>query len=153
MVVTGRFVVVAAVAALLVLARPEWSRCHAVGPGDGQLLWGVDSMRAPRPRQLQVKRDGATSVRASESVELQLRLTNDSHKTFRGMVRDAWPPSVDMTPSRHLTTIEPQGRRTLSSRCPFIAEGRPQSRPRHRPQPGTMAAGWVAAESTVAVAH
>ncbi|MFL6070532.1 MAG: DUF58 domain-containing protein [Actinomycetes bacterium] len=115
MVITGRMVLVAAIAALVVLVRPDWT-VVTLWVVAMVLLWGIDAMRATRPSELHISRDGATSVRASEPAELQLRLTNNSNKTFRGTVRDAWPPSLEMTPSRHLAALEPQGRRSLSSR-------------------------------------
>jgi uncharacterized protein (DUF58 family) len=122
MVITGRLVLIAAMSALLVLLRPQWG-VVALWAMCMTLLWAADSLRAPRPQTLTISRGGATSIRALEPAELLLRLGNDSDKRFRGTVRDAWPPSLVMSPSRHATTVEPHGRRTLTSRVHSARRG------------------------------
>src|SRR5262245_1007296 len=112
MVVTGRLVAVAAIAAITVLARPEWSTV-LLWIVVVAAVWTIDLVRAPRPSALGIERDGATSLRSSETAELILRVTNTSGRRFVGVVRDAWPPSVTTRPRRHLTTIEPGDRRSL----------------------------------------
>ncbi|HEX5018265.1 MAG TPA: DUF58 domain-containing protein, partial [Actinomycetes bacterium] len=114
MVLTGRFVVVAAVTASLVVVRPDWSTL-LVWLLAITALWVVDVARAPRPRELKVARSGATSLRALESAELRLTVTNTSNRHFVGMIRDAWPPSLRMQPSRHTISIDAGDRRALKA--------------------------------------
>jgi uncharacterized protein (DUF58 family) len=87
------------------------------------VVWLVDALRAPRPQALDVVRQGNTSVRASEAGELTLVLTNTSDRGFRGTVRDAWPPSMTMSPVRHEVSVEAHGRRRLVARFESTRRG------------------------------
>jgi uncharacterized protein (DUF58 family) len=114
MVVTGRMVAVAAVLALLVLAVPSWTTT-AVWLVVVATAWTLDRAFAPAPSSVQVSRQGTGRVRAGEPAELALRLTNTGDRTFRGVVRDAWPPSLVMTPDRHVLTLGPGATRRVIS--------------------------------------
>ena len=122
MVLTGRLVAVAAVSALLILALPTWPAV-AVWVTVTALLWLLDSVRAPHPSQLELTRAGTTSLRATETGELSLRVTNLSRQHFHGSIRDAWPPSLWVAPDRHSISVDAGDRRLLTAQVHSTRRG------------------------------
>nr|HRD14447.1 DUF58 domain-containing protein [Mycobacterium sp.] len=54
----------------------------------------VDVLLAGSPRALRFTRFGETAARLGQPVEAHLRVHNEGSRRFRGMLRDAWPPSA-----------------------------------------------------------
>ncbi|WP_394262710.1 DUF58 domain-containing protein [Trueperella sp.] len=65
------------------------------------LIIVVDAALAPPPARLEVSRSGTASTRVGESASAQLTITNPTRRQVSGQIRDAWPPSTGVTPSRH----------------------------------------------------
>ena len=95
MALTGRFVALAALGLLLVLLPPValvmWA---AVLVGAGL----VDVALAGRIRDLDITRDGSTSVRLYETGHTALRLVNTGRRALHARIRDAWAPSAGLRP-------------------------------------------------------
>ncbi len=93
MVLTWRAAVGAGIAALAVLAARSW---WAVLVASGILVGLVvaDLLIGARPREVQARRGGDTSVRLGEVAETTLLLTNSGRRRIRGLVRNAWIPSA-----------------------------------------------------------
>ncbi|NLW13672.1 MAG: DUF58 domain-containing protein [Trueperella sp.] len=108
----------------------------------------LDAALAPSPRRFEVDRSGAATARVGESVPAQLTITNPGRWPMSGQIRDAWPPSTGVDPSRHSlriaggrshtvdTTLTPTRRGTVSSHAitirtngPFGLAGRQRSFP------------------------
>ena len=58
----------------------------------------VDVLLAGSPRALRFTRFGETAARLGQPVEAHLRVHNEGSRRFRGMLRDAWPPSAGAEP-------------------------------------------------------
>ncbi len=61
----------------------------------------VDVALAGSPRALHLSRAGSTSARLGEPVDVELQVRNTGRARFRGVVRDAWPPSARAEPRSH----------------------------------------------------
>jgi uncharacterized protein (DUF58 family) len=110
---TGRLGLLAAVAAVLVaLLAPS-------GPGvlaATALLLGLaalDVALAGPVRDLDLHRDGDTTVRLGEAATVRLSLANPSGRRVRGRLRDAWPPSAGAARQRHDLDVPPGERRQV----------------------------------------
>lgn len=65
----------------------------------------LDAALAPSPIRVDVFRSGVASTRVGESVTAQLTVSNPSRRSVSGQIRDAWPPSTGVEPSRHVLKI------------------------------------------------
>jgi uncharacterized protein (DUF58 family) len=110
MAITGRVPMVAAVAVLLAPlgARYLWLVL-------GVLLLGiaVDLALAGRLSDLRMSRQGATTTRLGESVEVILLVQNAGRRRVHGVLRDAWVPSAGGRPRTRRVDIPPGERRRL----------------------------------------
>lgn len=71
----------------------------------------VDVLLAGSPRALRFTRFGETAARLGQPVEAHLRVHNEGSRRFRGMLRDAWPPSACAEP-RSLALVVGAGQPT-----------------------------------------
>ncbi|MFE3542082.1 DUF58 domain-containing protein [Nocardia sp. NPDC059177] len=110
MVVTGRFALLATVAAALVMfAVPSgWGVLGACGLLAALLL--VDVALAARPDALTLTRDPLTVVRLGRATEVELVVTNTGPATVRGMLWDAWPDSTRTELPTHHLELAPRTR-------------------------------------------
>jgi uncharacterized protein (DUF58 family) len=79
------------------------------------LLVLVDFLLAGSVRGLTFSREGATSVRLGETVEVSLLVTNPGRRRVRGRLRDAWPPSAGAVTQRHALDVPPGERRRVNT--------------------------------------
>ncbi|MGV4289700.1 DUF58 domain-containing protein [Trueperella pyogenes] len=86
------------------------------------LLVLADAALAPKPGLLVVDRVGEETTRAGEEAQAVLTLSNPSRRTIAGEIRDAWPPSANVTPSRHSYRL------SAHSEAEFFASIRPERR-------------------------
>ena len=76
------------------------------------LLVLLDLLLAAGLSGLTVHREGDTSVRLGERATVRLVVRNTGRRRFRGVVRDAWPPSAGVESDRFVLTVPSgQGRR------------------------------------------
>ena len=61
----------------------------------------LDALGAPSPRTLRLTREVTGPIRADQTTKASLRLSNTTKRHMTLDVRDAWPPSLRPTPSRH----------------------------------------------------
>ncbi len=105
MALTGRFPLLLLLGMAAVVLRPEVSTAF---------LWlvvvllvaGLDVLLAPRPTALAVQRRPVGTVRLGHPAESVLALANESRRTVRGVVRDAWQPTAGATDNRHRVRLD-----------------------------------------------
>src|SRR5258705_12142696 len=99
MALTGRLVLVALVATLVVGVSGS---VLAVLVVDATLVAAalLDAAYAGSVRALRLERAGDTSVRLGESAQVVLRVANPGRRPVRGLLRDAWPPSAGAVDAR-----------------------------------------------------
>ncbi|GAA3372145.1 DUF58 domain-containing protein [Streptomyces sannanensis] len=120
MALTGRTALLAALAAIPVgIFAPSWSGILAMNAPLTVAIMCDYALAAP-VRKLKFTRSGDTSVRLGEAAEIQLTVTNPSHRRLRAQLRDAWPPSswpadAEQGASRHELTIPAGERRRVTT--------------------------------------
>ena len=67
----------------------------------------LDAFAAPSPRTLRLSRDVTGPIRADQTTESRLRLTNTTKRHMNLDVRDAWPPSLNPSPTRQRVRVRP----------------------------------------------
>jgi len=79
---------------------------------EGALLLGIvaDLALAGSVRALRVSRYGDTARRLDEVSEVGVLVVNTGGRRVRGVLRDAWPPSAEASPTRQLVDV-PAGER------------------------------------------
>jgi uncharacterized protein (DUF58 family) len=111
---------VPALVALLGAATVWWvpSPFLAVGLilGGVGLIAGFDWLVAAPPGEVNLRREGPNQVRLGESVTVTLSVRNDSVRTMRALVRDAWVPSAGPAdPYAHLLQLDPGDAATIDT--------------------------------------
>ncbi|WP_340537053.1 DUF58 domain-containing protein [Nocardioides sp. GXZ039] len=114
MAITGRVPLLLIVGLVPVVLRPAvstvwlWVLLVAV-------LCLIDWLLAPRPASLAFVRRPTPSVRMGHPAQTRLVVTNDSTRTVRGVVRDAWQPTAGATDDRHRIRLSPGDRAVLDT--------------------------------------
>lgn len=102
-VVTG----VAAIVAVEALDVGAWWALVAA-TGLVALLTALDWLVAAPAGEVRLRREGPTQVRLGDSATVTLHVTNDSVRTMRAVVRDAWVPSAGAAePYAQAVTLDP----------------------------------------------
>lgn len=105
MVLTGRTGLIALVCALPVVLSPYPAATFGVLAALLAAAVVVDVALAGSPRALRLTRGGSTSARLGQPVSAELTVDNGGRTRFRGVIRDAWPPSACAKPRMHQVTI------------------------------------------------
>ena len=103
----------------------------------------LDAFAAPSPRTLRLSRDVTGPIRADQTTESRLRLTNTTKRHMNLDVRDAWPPSLNPSPSRQRVRLRP---RTSERVTPVLAPWHSPCRRRHHSLVGAPAPGSAPGE-------
>jgi uncharacterized protein (DUF58 family) len=108
--------------------RP-WSAV-LVAAGVVALVTGLDWLVAAPAGEVRLRREGPTQVRLGDSVTVTLHVTNDSVRTMRAQVRDAWVPSAGAgEPYAHDLVLDPSQTAALPTVLTPIRRGdRPAAR-------------------------
>jgi uncharacterized protein (DUF58 family) len=116
MALTGRFVALAALGAVLA----AWSVPAVLGyAGVVLLVAALDLALAGRIAAVRLRREPSTPVRLHEPGATVLVLTNTGRRTVRALVRDAWVPSAGATPrSQRIVLPVGERRRMVTALCP-----------------------------------
>ncbi|MER7624786.1 DUF58 domain-containing protein [Streptomyces sp. NPDC126503] len=115
MALTGRAALLAALGSLPVgILAPSWTGMLAVNAPLSLAILCDYALAAP-VRTLRFTRSGDTSVRLGDAAEVRLTVTNPSGRRLRAQLRDAWPPSAALSPTRQKLTVPPGERRRLTS--------------------------------------
>ncbi|WP_059013946.1 DUF58 domain-containing protein [Mycobacterium sp. M26] len=109
MVLTGRAGLVALVCVLPIALAPWPALAFGVALLALLAAVAVDVALAGNPQTLRIARAGDTSARLGQPVAALLLVHNDGSRRFRGLLRDAWPPSAGAQPRSHELTV-PAGR-------------------------------------------
>lgn len=88
-----------------------------------------DALLAASPRLMSIQRTVPRTVRLTEAAQSVLVVTNESGRTFTGVVRDAWAPSAGTQANRHPVTIPAgEARRLTTVLVPTRRGDRPADR-------------------------
>ena len=118
-------------------AAPWWPLLGTVGVV--ALLTALDWLVAAPASEVTLRREGPTQVRLTESATVDLHITNDSVRTMRAVVRDAWVPSAGAAdPYAHVLTLDPGETDTVSTVLTPTRRGdRPRGPRRRAPRPAS----------------
>ena len=115
---TGRAVALMALGVLPVLLQPRaatiiaWTVLVIA-------VWVLDTALAASPRRLTVSRSVPASVRLDEPTTSSVTLLNAAGRRTRGVLRDAWPPSVGAAAPVHTFDVRPdEGTRLQTTLVP-----------------------------------
>lgn len=112
--ISGRFVLLVLAGIVPLIAWPTWT-CALFIIAVLLAVLVVDVAVAASPRQLTLSRAAPTNVRLSNPATTTLTAQNTSRRTFRGVLRDAWPPSAGASANRHRAIIEAGERRRFET--------------------------------------
>lgn len=98
MVLTGRTGLVALICVLPIAVSPWPATTFAALLIALVLVVVVDIVFAASPAKLRYIRSPDRSARLGQQVECGLLIRNDGPRSFRGQIRDAWPPSAQAQP-------------------------------------------------------
>jgi uncharacterized protein (DUF58 family) len=114
MALTGRAAVAAVIGALVVLALRTVAALLVV---DALILAviAVDLALAAPVRLLRLTRAGDTRIRLGATGDVTLTMANPSRRVLRGVVRDAWQPSVGARPGRAGVSIPAGGQASMTT--------------------------------------
>ncbi|MCI4674373.1 DUF58 domain-containing protein [Candidatus Mycolicibacterium alkanivorans] len=116
MVLTGRTGLIALLFAVPIALSPWPATAFAVLLLALAALVTLDVALAGSPRALRLDRAGDTSARLGQPVDAVLRVRNDGLHRFRGVLRDAWPPSAGAAPRAHAIAVRPGQTQTVTTR-------------------------------------
>lgn len=112
MVVTGRAVIAAVIAAAVVAVIRPTVTAAIIGAAVLAFLLAIDVATAGSVRALTITRRDPAPVRLGSSTTTVLAVTNPGRRRVRGLIRDAWTPSAGAAPARAAIDI-PAGHRRL----------------------------------------
>ena len=110
MILTGRTGLLALICVLPIAASPWPARAFLMLLVLLSTLVVIDAALAASTRGLRYTRSPDCSARLAQQVEVGLLIHNDGRRRFRGLVRDAWPPSARAEPRSRAINI-PAGQR------------------------------------------
>jgi uncharacterized protein (DUF58 family) len=112
---TRRAALIALAGVLVVFVDPL--RGYMVLIVEGALVIGIvaDLALAGSVRALRVSRYGDTARRLDEVSEVGVLVVNTGGRRVRGVLRDAWPPSAQASPTRQLIDVPAGERRRLTT--------------------------------------
>ncbi|BDB45486.1 MULTISPECIES: DUF58 domain-containing protein [Mycobacterium] len=105
MILTGRTGLLALICILPIAVAPWPATAFAVLLAVLALVVLFDVLLAASPRRLRYHRSPNSSVRLGQPAQAGLLIHNDGSRRFRGVVRDAWPPSARANPRVHRLSI------------------------------------------------
>jgi uncharacterized protein (DUF58 family) len=109
-ILTGRTGLLALICVLPVAVAPWPATAFVVLLAVLTAVVALDVILSASTKSLQFSRSGDTSARLGEPVSAELLVHNTGSRPFRGLVRDAWAPSVRAEPRSHSVDVAP-GRR------------------------------------------
>jgi len=113
MVVTGRAALVALLATLAALAFRTTAGLLLVDAAIAVVI-GTDAVLAGSVRKLGISRSGDTRIRLGQQGAVELTVTNPGRRVLRGVLRDAWQPSLHAGGPAKLA-VPPGGRVTVTT--------------------------------------
>lgn len=123
MVLTGRSGLVALICVLPIALSPWPAMTFGVSLAILIALIAVDIALAASTRALKIARSGDTSARLGQPVDAVVNIRNEGGRRFRGMVRDAWPPSACGDPRVHTVDVAPGGSAAVVTRLSPLRRG------------------------------
>ena len=132
MVITGRAVALALAAAIPIALSPWPAIVFLMSAMGLAVAVTADRLLAGRPSALRCERSGPASARLGQTTRTELRVGNDGPRRVRGVLRDAWSPSVSAEPRSHRLDLAPGQSELLVTRL------RPARRGDQRPASVTV---------------
>lgn len=83
----------------------------------------IDVALAASPRKLSYTRGANSSIRLGQPADAALVIHNVGRRRFRGLVRDAWPPSARAQPSTHTINIAAGERQQVNTALQPVRRG------------------------------
>ena len=123
MILTGRTGLLALICVLPIAVSPWPARAFVVSLLLLSILVVVDAALAASTRGLRYTRSPDTSVRLAQRVDVGLQIQNDAGRTFRGQIRDTWPPSARAEPRIHGVKIPVGQRQHVQTRLRPVRRG------------------------------
>ena len=123
MILTGRTGLLALICVLPIAVSPWPARAFVVSLLLLSILVVVDAALAASTRGLRYTRSPDTSVRLAQRVDVGLQIQNDAGRTFRGQIRDTWPPSARAEPRIHAVKIPAGQRQHVQTRLRPVRRG------------------------------
>ncbi len=123
MILTGRTGLVALICVLPVALSPSPATTFAALLVALAVAVGVDAGLAASPRELRYTRSPDRSARLAQPVDVGLLIHNDGRRTFRGQIRDAWPPSAQAEPRIHHVQVAAGQRRHVQTHLRPVRRG------------------------------
>ena len=123
MILTGRTGLLALICVLPIAVSPWPARAFVVSLLLLSILVVVDAALAASTRGLRYARSPDTSVRLAQRVDVGLQIQNDAGRTFRGQIRDTWPPSARAEPRIHAVKIPAGQRQHVQTRLRPVRRG------------------------------
>jgi uncharacterized protein (DUF58 family) len=122
-VLTGRTGLLALVCVLPIAFSPWPATAFVALVGLLAVLVSADVAMTASPRALRFTRDGDTAARLGEDVDVELTVEHTGSRGFRGLVRDAWPPSARAEPRVHSVSLPAGQRVRLGTRLRPVRRG------------------------------
>jgi len=122
-ILTGRTGLLALICVLPIAVSPWPARAFVVSLLLLSILVVVDAALAASTRGLRYTRSPDTSVRLAQRVDVGLQIQNDAGRTFRGQIRDTWPPSARAEPRIHAVKIPAGQRQHVQTRLRPVRRG------------------------------
>ena len=123
MILTGRTGLLALICVLPIAVSPWPARAFVVSLLLLSILVVLDAALAASTRGLRYARSPDTSVRLAQRVDVGLQIQNDAGRTFRGQIRDTWPPSARAEPRIHAVKIPAGQRQHVQARLRPVRRG------------------------------
>ncbi len=105
MILTGRTGLLALICILPIALAPWPARAFVLLLVTLATAVAIDVGLAASTRRLRFTRSPDSSARLGQPVDAGLLIHNDGRRRFRGLVRDAWPPSARAQPRTHTVNI------------------------------------------------
>lgn len=123
MVLTGRAGLLALLWVVPIAVAPAPGAVFLVLLAASVILVAVDVALAADIRTLVLTRSGDGAARLGQPVEAVLTIRNSGRRRFRGLIRDAWPPSGHGAPRSHSVDIGVGAQVSVSTRLQPVRRG------------------------------
>ncbi|CAM4115340.1 hypothetical protein MB901379_04613 [Mycobacterium basiliense] len=123
MVLTGRTGLLALVCVLPIAVSPWPARAFAILLAALAIAVATDIVLAASTRRMRFTRSPDGSARLGQPVDAGLLIQNDGRRRFRGLVRDAWPPSARAEPRTHRVNIAAGDRQRVDTQLRPVRRG------------------------------
>ncbi|WP_099025801.1 DUF58 domain-containing protein [Mycolicibacterium palauense] len=127
MVLTARAGLLGLLFALPIAVSPQPATAFVMMAAVLAVLVGLDVALAASPARLDFGRSGERSARLGQPVGAVLTVHNGGGRRFRGLLRDAWPPSANAEPRAHRVDLPAGHTLSVTTRLRPVRRGDQES--------------------------